>query len=439
MSVRIKVSWLKQKVDDATNQPLLEFDEQQFSSFDPRCTTFRMVKHACSYPAPPHKVRMWCSSLGAQSDLPSVMDLNMFINTFELITEERHTLEMAHLTGGETIAFEMVQSDQMSELSGFLLGNTKAGLKGPALSDPAAFAPGKPGGAEKPMSKEQAAKAEEERSRLAEELIAEEEEEARRKENQKAKKKKKKDKQKEKKKAVATKDGDDEGEETDKDPGSDENEPEGEGDPASARARLGSAAARRDGSRSCATGGCDDTATTQPTTHRASAPSEGAGGAGGAGGSRPGGGAMGAAHDGCGACGGGGGRGAATVGQGTIDAGSAASWAEAEAGGTGGAAAQVPRAAQGRGSEVSGGGDVAEEIRSLQLQLRRSEDVIHALIAQCLEERRAKESALEEVQHLQDKSLAMQAQDEEVARMQEHLLSHSMRQKGGPGSLAYSR
>ena len=148
---------------------------------------------------------------------------------------------------------------------------------------------------------------------------------------------------------------------------------------------------------------------------------------------------MGAAHDGCGACGGGGGRGAATVGQETIDAGSAASGADAEAGGTGGAAAQVPRAAQGRGSEVSGGGDVAEEIRSLQLQLRRSEDVIHALIAQCLEERRAKESALEEVQHLHDKSLAMQAQDEEVARMQEHLLSHSMRQKGGPGSLAYSR
>ena len=72
-------------------------------------------------------------------------------------------------------------------------------------------------------------------------------------------------------------------------------------------------------------------------------------------------------------------------------------------------------------------------------------------------------------QNLQDKSLAMQAQDEEVrrcgldapkasrshaasrktnrllggtwqvARMQEHLLSHSMRQKGGGGSLAYSR
>ena len=179
MSVKIKVSWLKQKVDDVTNQPLLEFDEQQFSSFDPRCTTFRMVKHACSYPAPPHKVRMWCSSLGAQPDLPSVMDLNMFINTFELITEERHTLEMAHLTGGETIAFEMVQSDQMSELSGFLLGNTKAGLKGPALSDPAGLSHPKLGKAKVALTKEQAAKAEEEKSRLAEELIAEEEEEAR--------------------------------------------------------------------------------------------------------------------------------------------------------------------------------------------------------------------------------------------------------------------
>jgi len=437
MSVRIKVSWLKQKIDDVTNQPLLEFDEQQFSSFDPRCTTFRMVKHACSYPAPPHKVRMWCSSLGAQPDLPSVMDLNMFINTFELITEERHTLEMAHLTGGETIAFEMVQSDQMSELSGFLLGNTKAGLKGPVLSDPAAFAPGKPGGDDKPMSKEQAAKAEAERSRLAEELIAEEEEEARRKENQKAKKKKKKDKQKEKKKAVVTKDGDDDGDETDKDPGSDENEPEPEPAPAPAPAPAsGSAAARRDGTRSCASGGCGDTASSQPTTHRASAPSEGAGGAGG---TRLGGGAMGATRDGCGACGGGGGRGAATMGGGAIDTGSAASGADAPGGGTGGAVAQVPRVAQGRGNEVSGGGDVAEELRSLQLQLRRSEDVIHALIAQCLEERRAKESALEEVQNLQDQSLAMQAQDEEVARMQEHLLSHSMRQKGGGGSLAYSR
>ena len=140
-----------------------------------------MVKHACSYPAPPHKVRMWCSSLGAQPDLPSVMDLNMFINTFELITEERHTLEMAHLTGGETIAFEMVQSDQMSELSGFLLGNTKAGLKGPVLSDATQH---QKSGEEKGVfnvrvSKEEVAKAEEERSRLADELIAEEEEEVR--------------------------------------------------------------------------------------------------------------------------------------------------------------------------------------------------------------------------------------------------------------------
>jgi hypothetical protein len=127
------------------------------------------------------------------------------------------------------------------------------------------------------------------------------------------------------------------------------------------------------------------------------------------------------------------------MGGGAIDTGSAASGADAPGGGTGGAVAQVPRVAQGRGNEVSGGGGVAEELRSLQLQLRRSEDVIHALIAQCLEERRAKESALEEVQNLQDQSLAMQAQDEEVARMQEHLLSHSMRQKGGGGSLAYSR
>ena len=179
--VRIKVSWLKQKVDETTNQPLLEFDEQQYSTFEPRSTTFRMVKHACSYPAPPHKVRMWCSSLGAQPDLPSVMDLNMFINTFELITEERHTLEMAHLTGGETIAFEMVQSDQMSELSGFLLGNTKAGLKGPVLSDATQH---QKSGEEKGVfnvrvSKEEVAKAEEERSRLADELIAEEEEEVR--------------------------------------------------------------------------------------------------------------------------------------------------------------------------------------------------------------------------------------------------------------------
>ena len=125
---------------------------------------------------------MWCSSFGASTDLPCTMELNVFINTFELITEvrlpaapspllsraiacarrqrvsysaptltaarlrlaprdiaspcsatlalaaarisrsasrpyrplppiqERHTLAMAHLTGGETIAFEMVQA-----------------------------------------------------------------------------------------------------------------------------------------------------------------------------------------------------------------------------------------------------------------------------------------------------------------------------------------
>jgi hypothetical protein len=84
-SVNVKVAWLKQK-KDADKLPLLDFDEQQFYTFDRRRTTFRMVKHSCSYPAPPHKVRMWCSSLGASSDLPSTMDLNTFINTFELIT-----------------------------------------------------------------------------------------------------------------------------------------------------------------------------------------------------------------------------------------------------------------------------------------------------------------------------------------------------------------
>ena len=180
-SVSVKVAWLKQKKDVNKRLPILEFDDQQFYTFDRRRTTFRMVKHSCSYPAPPHKVRMWCSSLGASPDLPSSMDLNSFINTFELITEEKHTLEMAHLTGGETIAFEMVQSDQMSELSGFLLGNTKAGLKGPVLSDATQH---QKSGEEKGVfnvrvSKEEVAKAEEERSRLADELIAEEEEEVR--------------------------------------------------------------------------------------------------------------------------------------------------------------------------------------------------------------------------------------------------------------------
>ena len=120
--VTVKVAWLKQKKADAARLPMLDFDEQQQHNFNRQRTTFRMVKHQCSYPAPPHKVRMWCSSLGASPDLPPTMDLNTFINTFELITEEKHTLEMAHLTGGETIAFEMVQGEQISELSTFLLG-----------------------------------------------------------------------------------------------------------------------------------------------------------------------------------------------------------------------------------------------------------------------------------------------------------------------------
>ena len=38
---------------------------------DGGATTFRTVKHTCSYPAPPHKVRMWCSSLGASTNLPA--------------------------------------------------------------------------------------------------------------------------------------------------------------------------------------------------------------------------------------------------------------------------------------------------------------------------------------------------------------------------------
>lgn len=126
----VKVAWLKQQKQDGEGSlPLLDFDEQQCYTFDRRRTTFRMVKHSCSYPAPPHKVRMWCSSLGANPDLPSAMDLNTFINTFELITDEKHTLEMAHLTGGETIAFEMVQ-EQASELSTFLLGTQPPQAKG---------------------------------------------------------------------------------------------------------------------------------------------------------------------------------------------------------------------------------------------------------------------------------------------------------------------
>ena len=212
--VAVKVAWLKQKKDDDKRLPLLDFNDQQFYTFDRRWTSFRMVKHSCSYPAPPHKVRMWCSSLGASPDLPSTMDLNTFINTFELITEEKHTLKMAHLTGGETIAFEMVQGEQVSELSTFLLG---AQLKQPTKivtvdkkslkdsltqsvqkladefevgrADLGAALAGAAGSHGAPLRffeeeariatvlKEQAVAAEEQRKKLADELIAEEEEE----------------------------------------------------------------------------------------------------------------------------------------------------------------------------------------------------------------------------------------------------------------------
>ena len=214
----IKVAWLKQqKAEEEGTLPLLDFDEQQYFTFDRRHTTFRMVKHSCSYPAPPHKVRMWCSSLGASPNLPSTMDLNTFINTFELITEEKHTLEMAHLTGGETIAFEMVQ-EQASELSTFLLGaqppNTHLSLKPPAAAlrpsvprpsdeDPALSGSSlePPGTAPLENLSEQKKAAEAHRRKLADELVKEEEEEARRREKAKAKKRAKKEKQKEKKKA----------------------------------------------------------------------------------------------------------------------------------------------------------------------------------------------------------------------------------------------
>ena len=241
-SVSVKVAWLKQKKDVNKRLPILEFDDQQFYTFDRRRTTFRMVKHSCSYPAPPHKVRMWCSSLGASPDLPSSMDLNSFINTFELITEEKHTLEMAHLTGGETIAFEMVQGEPVSELSTFLLGaqlKQSAGLlpAGAGLSSKivtaadkkkmkeltapavqqledlgvnvgAALAGAAGGGAPPFLTLEDQARIASvprqrwplvQRKKLADELIAEEEEEARKK-SKKAKNQAKKQKQKEKKK-----------------------------------------------------------------------------------------------------------------------------------------------------------------------------------------------------------------------------------------------
>ncbi len=55
--IEVTVAWLKQKVADGSRQPILHFDEQQQYTFDAVKTTFRMVKHSCSYPAPPHKAR----------------------------------------------------------------------------------------------------------------------------------------------------------------------------------------------------------------------------------------------------------------------------------------------------------------------------------------------------------------------------------------------
>jgi len=243
-SITIKVAWLKQKVDEDKKQPLLEFDEQQSYTFDSRSTSFRMVKHSCSYPAPPHKVRMWCSSLGASTELPSTMDLNLFINTFELITEERHSLEMAHLCGGETIAFEMLQGEQVSELSTFILGTSvkavsaaaKIQSKRPAVNIPSLPAQKAAGAAPStapvvPLRTSQSSVEErqrlrelrsgeaKERERLAMELIAEEEEEARKREREKEKKKAKKQKQKAKKNAKPDdkddEDEDDKGDELD--------------------------------------------------------------------------------------------------------------------------------------------------------------------------------------------------------------------------------
>ena len=55
-TVHIKVGWLKQRVGEGS-RPLLEFDDLKDCEFDGGATTFRTVKHTCSYPAPPHKVR----------------------------------------------------------------------------------------------------------------------------------------------------------------------------------------------------------------------------------------------------------------------------------------------------------------------------------------------------------------------------------------------
>jgi len=94
----------------------------------------------------------------------AVPQLNVFINTFELITEEKHTLSMAHLTGGETIAFEMVQGEHVSELSGFLLGDhvgrAKKGQGGAASGQAQLVLPGgvnAPAGILQPLAQARAA------------------------------------------------------------------------------------------------------------------------------------------------------------------------------------------------------------------------------------------------------------------------------------------
>ena len=55
--------------------------------------------------------------------------------------------------------------------------------------------------------------------------------------------------------------------------------------------------------------------------------------------------------------------------------------------------------------------------------------MIRALVLQCLEERKAKEAALEEVQNLQDRNMAMQVQNEEVARISAEMYAGTMNPK----------
>jgi len=361
--IEVKVSWLKQKPVAGNRQPVLEFDEQQLHAFPPETTTFRQVKHECSYPAPPHKVRMWCSSFGAAADLPTTMELNVFINTFELITEEKHTLSMAHLTGGETIAFEMVQGEHVSELSGFLLGDhvgrAKKGQGGAASGQAQLVLPGgvnAPAGILQPLAQARAASELKQKvdaaaqlsNQLAAELIAEEEEEKAKREKKKAKKKGKKDKQREKKKALA-------------------------GEPPAAKAAGGSEEEEEDNSEE-----------EQPAASSSSASAPAASGAGGssAGGSRSGGsGSAGGASSSAAA------QGGRAVGAGSPSGGEA---------GAGGGAVE---------SEADYEGLSEEQLRA---QVLKSHQLIRALVEQCLLERRSKEA------------LAVQMADYEAAAAAQH-------------------